>query len=70
MSKIKITTKTIEQELNIEETVSKREQQLATDLELISLLRENSDILQRHPELLAVLEVPHQSKYRKYKHPF
>ena len=56
-----ITTKTIEQELNIEETVSKREQQLATDLELISLLRENPDILQRHPELLAVLEVSHQS---------
>ena len=37
------------------------EQQLATDLELISLLRENPDILQRHPELLAVLEVSHQT---------
>ena len=37
------------------------EQQLATDLELISLLRENPDILQRHPELLVVLEVPHQA---------
>ena len=60
MSKIKITTKTIEQELNNEET-TEREQLLAVDLELISLLRENSDILQRHPELLAVLEVPHQS---------
>ena len=55
-----ITTKTIEQELNNEET-TQCEQQLAVDLELISLLRENSDILQRHPELLAVLEVPHQS---------
>ena len=60
MSKIKITTKTIEQELNNEET-TECEQLLAVDLELISLLRENSDILQRHPELLAVLEVPHQS---------
>ena len=37
------------------------EQQLATDLELISLLRENPSILERHPELLAVLEVPHQT---------
>lgn len=37
------------------------EQQLTVDLELISLLRENADILLRHPELLAVLEVPHQS---------
>jgi uncharacterized protein YigA (DUF484 family) len=61
VSKIKITTKTIEQELNSEEIVTKHEQQLATDLELISLLRESPDILQRHPELLAVLEVPHQT---------
>ena len=61
MSKIKITTKAIEQEFNSEELVTKHEQQLATDLELISLLRENPDILQRHPELLAVLEVPHQT---------
>jgi uncharacterized protein YigA (DUF484 family) len=38
-----------------------REQQLAVDLEMISLLRDNPDILQRHPELLAVIEVPHQS---------
>lgn len=44
-----------------EEINTEREQQLATDLELISLLRENPDILQRHPELLAVLEVPHQT---------
>lgn len=60
MSKIKITTKAIEQELNNEET-TECEQLLAVDLELISLLRDNSDILLRHPELLAVLEVPHQS---------
>ncbi len=60
MSEINITKKTIEQQLNNEDT-AEREQQLAIDLELISLLRENSDILQRHPELLAVLEVPHQS---------
>ncbi len=46
---------------NKEDINTAREQQLATDLELISLLRENPDILQRHPELLAVLEVPHQT---------
>ena len=55
-----ITTKTIEQELSKEEA-TECEQPLAVDLELISLLRENPDILLRHPELLAVLEVPHQS---------
>jgi hypothetical protein len=55
-----ITTKTIETELNNEETTA-CELQLAADLEIISLLRENTDILQRHPELLTVLEVPHQS---------
>jgi len=59
-TKTKITTKAIEQELNNEEP-TQCEQQLATDLEIISLLRENSDVLQRHPELLAVLDVPHQS---------
>ncbi len=59
MSKIE-TTKIIKQNSNNEAT-TEREQQLATDLELISLLKENADILQRHPELLAVLEVPHPS---------
>ncbi len=53
-------TKTIKEEL-IEDSAEAQEQQLATDLELISLIRENSDILQRHPELLAVLEVPHET---------
>jgi len=52
---------TIKQDLNDEEMTSEREQQLATDLQLISLLRENPDILNRHPELLPVLEVAHQS---------
>ncbi len=60
MSEINTTTKKIEQQLNNEDT-TELEQQLATDLELVSLLRENADILQRHPELLIVLEVPHQS---------
>ena len=55
-----ITTKTIEQELSKEEA-TECEQPLAVDLELISLLQENPDILLRHPKLLAVLEVPHQS---------
>ncbi len=44
---------------NIEPAV--REQQQTTDLELINLLRDNYDIFLRHPELLAMLEVPHQS---------
>ncbi len=58
MSEIKTT---IKQNLSDEEITSEHEQQLATDLQLISLLRENPDILNRHPELLAVLEVTHQS---------
>jgi len=52
---------TIKQDLSDEEMTSEREQQLATDLQLISLLRENPDILNRHPELLPALEVAHQS---------
>lgn len=40
---------------------SEREEKLANDLELISLLRETPDILNRHNELLTVLEVPHES---------
>ena len=59
MSEMK--TKTIKEELLDEDTTMVQEQQLATDLELISLIRENTDILQRHPELLAVLEVPHET---------
>lgn len=43
------------------EITTEREQQLATDLQLIGLIRDNPDILTRHPELLAVLEVTHQS---------
>ncbi len=58
MSEIKTT---IKQDLSGEEVSSEQEQQLATDLELISLLRENPDILNRHPELIAELEVTHRS---------
>ena len=54
-------TDTIKEEIDNDESTAEHEQQLATELELISLLRENKDILQRHPDLLAVLEVPHQS---------
>ncbi|GMR01109.1 MAG: DUF484 family protein [Gammaproteobacteria bacterium] len=61
MSEIKIKTKIIKQDLSGEEISALREQQLATDLQLISLLRDNPDILNRHPELIAVLEVTHQS---------
>ncbi|MCK4834698.1 MAG: DUF484 family protein [Gammaproteobacteria bacterium] len=53
--------KKIKKELSEEEITVEHEQQLATDLQLISLLRENPDILERHPELVAVLEVAHQS---------
>ncbi len=56
-----IETETIDKELTGESASTECEQQLATDLQLISLLKENTDILNRHPELLAVLEVPHQS---------
>ena len=38
-----------------------KEELLATDLQLVSLLKSNPDILIRHPELVAELEVPHQS---------
>ncbi len=57
MSKIKI----IKQDVSEEEITTEREEQLATDLQLISLLRENPDILNRHPELVAALEVTHKS---------
>jgi len=50
--------KTINKKTTSEETSTEQERQLAADLELISLLRENVDILERHPELLAILEVP------------
>ena len=56
-----LTTKTIKKELTEEGVSSEREEQLATDLQLISLLRDNPDILSRHPELIAMLEVTHQS---------
>lgn len=59
MSEIKTTI--IKQDLSDEQISNEREQQLATDLQLISLLRENPDILNRHPELIAVLEVAHQT---------
>ncbi len=52
-------TEIINKDLNSDATSTAREQQLATDLQLISLLRENPDILDRHAELLAILEVPH-----------
>jgi uncharacterized protein YigA (DUF484 family) len=45
----------------IQKKESQQEEMLASELHLIHLLKENPDILQRHPELLSVLEVPHQS---------
>lgn len=38
-----------------------REQALATELELVSLLRENTRIFSRHPDLLVDMQVPHPS---------
>ena len=35
------------------------EQALATELELVSMIRENPDIFVRHPDLLADMQVPH-----------
>jgi len=61
VSEIKIKEKIIKKDLSEEKIPNEREQQLATDLQLISLLRDNPDILNRHPELLAVLEMTHQS---------
>ena len=60
MSKIETAADNIKKENN-DEAATEREQQLATDLQLIGLLRENPDFLNRHPELLLVLEVKHQS---------
>jgi uncharacterized protein len=54
-------TETIEQAINNETAPNEKEQQLAIDLQLIGLLRDNPDILNRHPELLSVLEVSHNS---------
>ena len=53
-------TKIIKETVNTDEATD-QEQQLATELQLISMLRENTEILLQHPELLAVLEVPHES---------
>jgi len=61
VNETKIKTKIIKNDLSDEEISTQHEQQLATDLQLISLLRDNPDILNRHPELIAVLEVTHQS---------
>ncbi|MBE9563981.1 MAG: DUF484 family protein, partial [Proteobacteria bacterium] len=60
MSKIETAADNIKKENN-DEAATEREQQLATDLQLIGLLRENPDFLNRHPELLSVLEIKHQS---------
>ncbi len=59
MNKTIKTTDEIKQELK--NTSNECEQPLATELQLIRLLREVPDILIRHPELLSVLEISHQS---------
>jgi len=61
VNKIVSEAEALKQEINNEEVSNEKEQRLATDLQLISLLRENPDILNRHPELLPVLEVSHSS---------
>ncbi|HEB81421.1 MAG TPA: DUF484 family protein [Gammaproteobacteria bacterium] len=57
MNKTEATAETLENK-NIS---SEKEQQLANDLQLISMIRESPDFLKRHPELLSVIEVPHES---------
>ena len=54
------TEATAEQRENKNITTEK-ERQLANDLQLIGMIRETPDFLKRHPELLSVIEVPHQS---------
>jgi len=61
VTKIETAANKIKQELDNEEISAEQEQQLATELQLVSLLRENPDILNRHPELLTILQVTHQS---------
>jgi uncharacterized protein YigA (DUF484 family) len=60
VSKIETAANKIKQENN-EENSTDQEQLLVTELQLVSMLRENADILNRHPELLTLLEVSHQS---------
>lgn len=57
MNKIEVVDNVISEK----KITTRQEQQLATDMELISLLRENPDILLRHPELIAALIVPHET---------
>lgn len=45
----------------IQDSEQSREQALATELELVSLLRQNPDIFSRHPELLVDMQVQHAS---------
>ena len=40
---------------------TQQEEKLADELQLISLLKQHGDLLQRHPELLLELEVPHRA---------
>ncbi len=61
MSKTEIIENRVKKQVSTKEETSECEQQLATELQLVSLLRENNDILLRHPELLTLLEIPHQS---------
>lgn len=61
MSKIDTAVNKVKQELDNEEISTEQEQHLATELQLVSMLRDNPDILSRHPELFSVLEVSHQS---------
>lgn len=61
MTEITITTKSDTTESEAGSFEDSPEQALATDLELVTLLRNNPDIFIRHPELLAIMQVPHPS---------
>jgi uncharacterized protein YigA (DUF484 family) len=61
VTKIDEATKTITKDSSDKADSTVHERQLATDLETISAIRENPDILRRHPELLTILDVPHET---------
>lgn len=61
MTKIDEATKTVTQDNSDKSDSTAHERQLAADLETISSIRENPDILRRHPELITIIDVPHET---------
>lgn len=61
MTKIDKATETIKKEPSDKTASTEHERQLAADLETISAIRENPDILRRHPELITLIDIPHET---------